>query len=164
MKLTFSWGTLKALHAKSKLEKADKTDRWPELTAKMKELVEQQFTNARRDVLAYELERYGSKLSLLDWADCWHRALSRSNMEVRERKLTQRAEESLQDLKHKMPVDAKIQSSSVSVVNVTKAVQISVTLSFEDEAGECALARFIWMRGWEGSSRGTMLPTDTFQA
>lgn len=151
MKVTFGWDPLKALHAKSKLERGDGTDRWPQLTAKMKELVERQFTDISRDLLAYAIERHDYRRSLRDWYHCWHRALSRPNMDIRERTLTQEAEKSLQDLECEGLVNPKIESSSVSVVNACKAVQIGVTLSFTDDKGGYALARFIWSRRWIGS-------------
>lgn len=135
----------------SKLKLANGSDRWPQLTAKMQELVEQQFTTIRRDLRAYKLENYDHRRSLLDWADCWHRALSRPNMAIRETELTEEARKSLEDLKCEGLVDPKIESSSVSAVNVSKAVQISVTLSFTDDEGRYALARFIWSRKWKVS-------------
>jgi hypothetical protein len=152
-------GTFTELHAMSKLKLADGSDRWPQLTAKMQELVEQQFISIRRDLKAYTLEKYDHRRSLLDWADCWHRALSRPNMAIRETELTQAARQSLQDLECEGLVDPKVESSSVSAVNVSKAVQISVTLSFTDDEGRYALARFIWSRKWNVSYRRGVDPS-----
>lgn len=152
-------GTFTELHAMSKLKLADGSDRWPQLTAKMQELVEQQFISIRRDLKAYTLEKYDHRRSLLDWADCWHRALSRPNMAIRETELTQAARHSLQDLECEGLVDPKVESSSVSAVNVSKAVQISVTLSFTDDEGRYALARFIWSRKWNVSYRRGVDPS-----
>jgi hypothetical protein len=125
----------------------------------MQELVEQQFISIRRDLKAYTLEKYDHRRSLPDWADCWHRALSRPNMAIRETELTQAARQSLQDLECEGLVDPKVESSSVSAVNVSKAVQISVTLSFTDDEGRYALARFIWSRKWNVSYRRGVDPS-----